>query len=137
MNVKLIQWIHSKLVQPNTICSLSGANGFTWCTEIFPYTVPAGHWLGIVDAQLGSKFTDGGTGARASMLVLNNVLSVPDNAAALHFRVPLVIPAGITLTADIINNDAEQQWMNSVITGILVPKIEGQDWRDAFAFLFS
>lgn len=137
MNIKTVQWLHSKLVQPSTIQSLNGANSFTWCTEIFPYTVPAGFWLGIIDAQLGSKFTDGGAGARASMLVIHNVLSVPDNNGPLHLRVPLVIPPGITITADIINNDAEQQWMNSIITGLLVEQIPGQTWRDAFVFLFA
>ena len=137
MIVKAVQWIHSKLVQPSVIQTLNGPNGFTWCTELFPYTVPAGYWLGITDMQLGSKFTDGGAGSRASMLVLQNVTIVPDNVGMQSFRVPLVIPPGTVLTADLINNDAEQQWMNSVITGLLVPKLAGQDWRDAFAFMFQ
>jgi hypothetical protein len=137
MVIKTMQFIHSKLVQPNFIQTLSGTNGFTWCSGVFPYTVPSGFWLGITDMQLGSKFTDGGAGARASMLVLNNVVSVPDNAGPMHFRVPLVIPSGTVLTADIINNDVEQQWMNSVITGLLVEQVAGQTWQDAFSFLFQ
>lgn len=135
--IKTIQFMHSKLVQPSTIQSLSGANGFTWATGTFPYTVPAGYWLGIIDMQIGSKFTDGGPGARASMLVLNNVASVPDNVGIQTFRIPLVVPAGIVLTADLINNDSEQQWMNSVITGLLVPVVAGQTWQDAFSFMFQ
>lgn len=137
MTIKTIQFIHSKLVQPSTIQSLSGPNSFTWCSEVFPYTVPAGFWLGITDMQLGSKFTDGGANQRASMLVLNNVTSVPDNVGIQSFRIPLVIPPLTVLTADLINNDAEQQWMNSVITGLLVPKLEGQTWQEAFAFMFQ
>lgn len=137
MNIKTIQFIHSKLVQPSFIQTLNGPNPFTWCSEVFPYTVPAGYWLGIVDMQLGSKFTDGGPGARASLLVLNNVAIVPDNVGIQSYRIPLVIPPGTVLSADVINNDSEQQWMSSVINGLLVPKIDGQDWREAFAFMFQ
>ena len=134
--MRIVQFMHSKLVPPSTIHSLSGTNPYTWCSEVFPYVVPAGYWLGVVDMQLGSKFTDGGPGSRASMLVLNNVASVPDNVGIQSYRIPLVVPPGVELTANLINNDAEQQWMNSVITGLLVPKIPGQDWREAFAFMF-
>lgn len=137
MVIKIVQFKHSKLVQPNTIHSLNGENPYAFISDLFPYVVPAGFWIGILDMDLGSKFTDGGPGARASMLVLNNMATVPDNVGIKSYRVPLVAPPGVTLTADLINNDAEQQWMTSTINGILVPKIEGQDWREAFAFLFQ
>lgn len=140
MTVQCVQWIHSKLVAAATIQDLAGPNPFTWCSELFPYVVPSGYWLGIVDMALSSKYTDGpspmGGSAIASYLALSNVVSVPDNVGYNSFKVPLVVPEGKTLNAQIINNDSNQQWMSSVITGLLVPKVEGQTWRDAFAGLF-
>lgn len=137
MTIQTIQWIHTRLVQPAVIEYLDGPNSFTWCSAVFPYVVPKDYWLGIVDMQVGSKFTDGGPWQRASMLVLDNVGSVPDNVGFQSFRVPLVVPPGTCLRAKLINNDAEQQWMNSAITGLLVPKLIDQTWQDAFAFLFT
>ncbi|MEG6507187.1 hypothetical protein [Nitratidesulfovibrio sp. 1201_IL3209] len=87
--------------------------------------------------SIGSKFTDGGPNLRASMLVLANVHSVPDNVGCMHFKVPLVVPETRTITASLINNDAEDQWINSTVTGLLVPRVAGQTWHDAFAFLFD
>lgn len=130
--MKTIQWALTKLVQPGTIVSLDGPNGFTWATEAFPYTVPAGFWLGITDVQFGSKFTDGGAWQRASYFVIPNVLSLPDNTGSIHFRTPFVIPPGITITAQFINNDAEQQWMSAIVCARLVPKTTN-NYGDAFA----
>lgn len=136
--VRLIQFVHSKLVQPYTNQPLDGPNPFTWSSEVFPYTVPSGYWLGVVDMHLGTKFGGrGGDNARASMLVLGSVTSVPASTGSVSFRVPLVVPEGVTLTASIINNDIEMQWMNSAITAILVPKVAGQSYQEAFAFLFK
>ena len=135
--MRIVQFKHTKLVPPATIQTLNGSNTYAHCSDLFPYLIPADKWLGIVDMQIGSKFTDGGENHRASMLVIHNVASVPDNVGICSFRIPLVVPGGVTLTADLINNDAEQQWMTSTINGILVPKIDGQDWRDAFSFLFT
>lgn len=134
--VKSLQWIHSRLVQPNTVADLAGANGFTWCSEVFPYTVPTNFWLGITSASLDSKFTDGGPNQRASYFTVPNVFSIPDNAGQRKWDAPLVIPPGTVLQGQIINNDAEQQWMNSHMTALLVPKVAGQSYQDAFAFLF-
>lgn len=136
--VRLIQFIHSKLVQPYTIQPLDGPNPFTWSSEVFPYRVPNGYWLGIVDMHLATKFGGrGGDNSRASMLVISNVTSVPASTGSVSFRVPLVVPEGTTLNAQIINNDIEMQWMNSAITAILVPKVSGQSYQEAFAFLFK
>ncbi len=114
-----IQWVHSKLVQPYTQESLEGPNPFTWRSATFPYTVPKGMCLNLYDAQLSSKF--GGEG-RASYFVITNVLTVPDNNGSVHFRVPIIVPAGATINGYLINNDVEQQWMGSVLTGYLTPE---------------
>lgn len=135
MTAKFVQWLYTRLVPPNTILPLTGPNGFTWATEAFPYTVPAGYWLGIVDVALDSKYTDGGPNPIASYFVIDNVLALPDNVGSRHFRIPLVIPENITLSASFINNDYNQQHMNAQVTGILVPKVAGQTYQDAFAYL--
>lgn len=129
--MQLLQWLHTRLVQPNTTEMLEGPNGFTWASEVFPYTVPAGHVLGIIDAQMGSKMTSTG---RGSYFVVSNVLSLPDNAGHVSFRVPLAVPAGATFTGSLINNDEVPQWMTSAMTGILVPHTG--PYREAFTFLF-
>jgi hypothetical protein len=128
-----LQWVHSKLVGPNVTLSLDGPNPFTWCTEVFPYTVPTGYWLGIIHASVSTKFTDGGAGQRASMLVIPNVLMVPDNNGALNFSRPVVVPEGQAITANYINNDAEQQWFTSIVQAALAPKLVGQSYQDAFS----
>lgn len=135
MTVKFLQWLYTRLVPSNTILPLTGPNGFTWATEIFPYTVPDDHWLGIVDVALDSKYTDGGPNPIASYFVIDNVLALPDNVGSRHFRIPLVIPENITLSAGFINNDYNQQYMNAQVTAILIPKQPGQTYRDAFAYL--
>jgi hypothetical protein len=124
-----LQWVHSKLVPAYSAQSLEGPNPFTWASFTFPYTVPEGYVLGITDVQFSSKFT---TSGRASYLVIGNLLTLPDNHGSVHFVVPLAVPPGKTITANIINNDEEQQWMGSVITAVLVPIKPGEVWTQVF-----
>jgi hypothetical protein len=55
---------------------------------------------------------------------------------SVHYRIPLVIKPGVTISADLINNSyTEAQWMTSSITGILKPQVAGETWQDAFTYL--
>lgn len=135
--IQCVQWVHSKLVQPSSAISLDGPNGFTWCTEVFPYVVPPDTWLGIADVTFDTKFSDGGPNQRASLLVIPNVLTCPDNAGSRHYRSPIVVPSGTVLTALYYNNDSEAQWMSSTITGLLTPQQPGASYKDAFSFFFG
>ena len=123
-DVQSIHWIHSKRVEPYTILPLTGPNPFTWVTETFPYTIPTGYLLLIRSMSIGSKFTGN---YRASMLVLDNVSSVPDAVGTVTFDPPVILPywMPIPVKASLINNTDEVQWMNSQISGYLVKMLPG------------
>lgn len=133
MTFQHLQWVHFRLVQNGVASDLGGPNGFTWSSELWPYTVPADKWLGITYASLSSKFVDGGAAARGSLLVITNVLTVPDNYGDLKPPRPIVVPPNATITAQLINNDDEPQWMGSIVMGVLAPYTAGQSYWDAFA----
>lgn len=124
-----MQWLHCMLVPAYTSVPLDGQPILNAASFALPYTVPEGYVLGITDVQFGSKFTATG---RASYLVLNGIMTVPDNHGSVSLRTPIALPAGARVSANYINNDEEAQWMCSVITGRLVPVIAGQRWTQVF-----
>jgi hypothetical protein len=65
------------------------------------------------------------------------MFSLPDNVGQRRWTPPLVVPPGTCLSANFINNDAEQQWMNAQMTGWLVQQQPGQSYHEAFAFMCS
>ena len=126
-----VQWVHSKNVPGLTIASLDGVNPFTWTSMTFPYTIPQGYFLLIKSMSLGSKFTGN---LRASMLVANNVGSVPDAVGTITYDPPVLLPywMSIPFQASIINNTDEAQWMNSQISGYLVQVTPGMTIYNAY-----
>lgn len=111
-----LQWIIAALVPAETDVNLDAYPAMSWISETWPYTVPVGAWLGLRAFQIGSKFTHAGT---ASYLVIENVITVPDSLGLAVFPHPIRIPGGTTLHAHLINNAPNQQWMTSVVQGIL------------------
>jgi len=107
-------WGYSRLVQSYTEQAITGG-AMTWGSSQFPYTVPSGHILRLTDFQFGSKFPDD----RASYLVLDNIITIPDATGTVNLTTPLPISAGTTITAKFINNDKEQQWLSCLIIGTL------------------
>lgn len=128
-----LQWAYSAMLQPNTSLDLGTVNPtFSWRSEAFPYTVPDGHWLGIVDVILSSK---GGSENRASYFVVDNVTAAPDNFP-IRFGIPFAVPPGTTLTAQLINNeigglnpDSFAQWMTAIMTGWLIEAPDDADYQ--------
>ena len=126
-----VQWVHSKNVPGISAVSLDGINPFTWTSMTFPYTIPTGYLLLVKSMSLGSKFTNN---ERASMLVFNNVGTVPASIGTITYDPPVVVPywAGVSLTASIINNTNEAQWTTSQISGYLVQMTPGMTIYNAY-----
>jgi hypothetical protein len=124
-----MQWLHCQLVPAYTSVSLDGTGALNAASFSWPYTVQEGYVFGITDVQFSSKFT---TSSRASYFVLNGVMTVSDNHGSVHFRTPLAFPPGSKLSAGLINNDDEQQWMCAVVVGQLVKLQPGALWTQVF-----
>jgi hypothetical protein len=124
-----MQWMHCQNVPAYTSVSLEGKGALNGASFAWPYTVQEGYVFGITDVQFSSKFT---TSGRSSYFVMPGVLTVSDNHGSIHFRTPLAFPAKSVLTASLINNDDEGQWMCAVVIGQLVKIQPGQAWTSVF-----
>jgi hypothetical protein len=60
-------------------------------------------------------------------------MPVPSAASTRARRVWTVIPAGITVDMHLINNAVEEQWMNMVVTALLIPAKWGQSYQQVLA----
>src|SRR5574343_554300 len=122
VRVQRVQWVYSCLVTPQSECVITATKApLTWRSEVFPWTVPQGYWLGITGMQMSEKF---GNGPRSSMFVLNNVAMVTGLTGANTFAQPIWIPSGVTVTGKFINNHLESQWMNVVVQGVVIETTE-------------
>ncbi len=100
----------------------------------FPFTVPAGKYLGISTVLVSSKLFDFQDGERGSYFHLlyvpltpglaeNNpnvlILSVPTTAPYMRFSPPISVSGGHTVYADFSNAAGWEQYMSANVTGYL------------------
>lgn len=124
MEIERLQWVCGDLVKAASVLDVTGKTKDHRPTEDFPYCVPDGCWLGLVDVFLSTK---GSTINRSSYFVMQGVLSVPDNLVA-SFRCPLVLGPGAILSGRFINNEPFDQHMFAVVTGYLA-RTDETDYR--------
>jgi hypothetical protein len=118
--VTRLQWSYAQLTtpatqMPNLGTPGTGGNKNAAISESFPYTVPAGHTLGIVSAQFACKISE-----PQSYLVVFDGFSLPGHAPSIVFPQPFLVPAGATLNACFINNSTWNQMMKMVMQAVLV-----------------
>jgi hypothetical protein len=117
---RYVQWKHALVnVQPNTAVELTGALGtstFTRASEVWPYVVPARHFLALQRIQVMSK---GGSTGRQSMLVLSAVGTALDNLSIIN-EPPDLIEPGRTINATIVNNEEFAQNIVGAVAGFLI-----------------
>jgi len=102
---------------------------YSWLSERFPYLVPADKWLLITDVNFASKQL----GTRNSYFILQNIVTVNSSPGIFSPRVPIIVPAGTTVNAQIFNNTNEAQWMNAIVSGFLINQLSGETYQHALA----
>ena len=88
----------------------------------FPWTVPDGHQFFLTDILFQAKNIPG---QRPSYLVLNNLYTLTSDLGQIHFRTPLILPAGFMLTGAFGNNTTDSSVnIIALVNGILVDSPE-------------
>lgn len=147
-----IEWsggvVWTRLPQPPTQCgpvTLSGAasapsniDGNNWVSlerspysfgsYPFPYVVPSGFSFYLTDILFQGKNIPG---QRPSYFVVNGIFTATSDVGSVHFKTPLILPAGTRITGGVGNGTTDTS-MNliGIVSGVLVDNQDcWQKWK--------
>jgi hypothetical protein len=89
---------------------------FGWFSEQFPYKVPKGYRLALVEVHFSTKKLT----LRSSYFGMDNIFYLSDWLGYLSFRVPHLIPEDEVIDAHFLNNSPEQQIVIARVAGCLI-----------------
>lgn len=90
----------------------------------FPVAVPTGQQAWVTDMTFQSKNIRNPAdvqGLRSSYAVFNSINTLTEHMPALHFNVPIILPAGFVISGTFINQSDEEQNMIATMHGLMVP----------------